>query len=61
MIDVEQSDIGRKVLYLAPHGAIEEGILVNFNSAPIRDRRHVNSRIWNGPLQLGKLKIHDDN
>lgn len=32
MFDPQQTDIGRKVLYRARHGAIEEGIIAAFNS-----------------------------
>ena len=32
MLDPQQSDIGRKVLYRARDGAIEEGVIVAYNS-----------------------------
>lgn len=32
MIDPQDADIGRKVIYRAGHGDIEEGVLVAFNS-----------------------------
>jgi hypothetical protein len=33
MLDPQEGDIGRKVLYRTSHGDIEEGVLVAFNSA----------------------------
>lgn len=33
MLDPQDDDIGRKVIYRAGHGQIEEGVLVAFNSA----------------------------
>jgi hypothetical protein len=33
MLDPQESDIGRKVLYRTRHDDIEEGVLVSFNSA----------------------------
>ena len=32
MQDIHHDDINRKVLYRAPHGEIEEGVITSFNS-----------------------------
>lgn len=32
-IDPQEDDVGRKVLYKAPHGPIEEGVIASFNSS----------------------------
>lgn len=58
MIDIQQDDIGRKVLYRSHHGTIEEGVITSYNSVYVfvRFGADVNSKA----CDLKYLEIYHD-
>lgn len=52
---IHNDDVGRKVLYKAPHGDIEEGVITSFNSVYVFVR--FGNDVTSKACRLGQLEL----